>query len=202
MRLLLFLAFSHLIRLLTYWLVFIGMHFSFKIRHSIAYLWHFSCSWLKNSQHRGSFPPLFEDSFGDNDTFYSYENAKYAQKYRTWYKVGRVMRKGPGRHDTWFRVICIWNNLLRTTAVLGFSFKRRFLRFQLLFPDFYHFHHVVWRMKWAKTLKSKNGQNMSSGPFSHDAAYVRIGSSYPSSLPTPQWREYKDGLTGLFNTPT
>ena len=57
-------------------------------------------------------------------------------------------------------------------AVNGFSFKERFLRFQLLFLDFYHFHHVIWRMKWAKKLKTKNGQNMSSGPFSHDVAQV------------------------------
>ena len=52
------------------------------------------------------------------------------------------------------------------------TFKERFLRFQLLFPDFYHFHHVIWGMKWAKKLKTKNGQNMSSGPFSHDAAQM------------------------------
>ena len=52
------------------------------------------------------------------------------------------------------------------------TFKERFLRFQLLFPDFYHFHHVIWGMKWAKKLKTKNGQNMSSGPFSHDAAQL------------------------------
>ena len=75
------------------------------------------------------------------------------------------MRKGLGRHDTWFRVICIWNHLLRMAAVIGFSFKEWFLRFQLLFPDFYHFHHVIWRMKRAKTLQTKNGQNMSSRPF-------------------------------------
>ena len=58
------------------------------------------------------------------------------------------------------------------TAVIGFSFKERFLRFQLLFPDFYHFHHVIWRMKCAKKLKTKNGQNMASGPFSPDAAHI------------------------------
>ena len=57
-------------------------------------------------------------------------------------------------------------------AIIGFSFKERLLLFQLLFPDFYHFHHVIWRMKWAKTLKRKNGQNMSSGPFLHDAAQM------------------------------
>ena len=58
-------------------------------------------------------------------------------------------------------------------AVIGFSFKERFLRFQLLFPDFYPLHHI-WRMKWAKKLKTKNGQNMSSGPFSHDAAHIAV----------------------------
>ena len=42
----------------------------------------------------------------------------------------------------------------------------------LLLPDFYHFHHVIWGMKWAKKLKTKNGQNMSSGPFSHAAAHI------------------------------
>ena len=51
------------------------------------------------------------------------------------------------------------------------TFKERLLRFQLLFPDFYHFHHVIWGMKWAKKLKTKNGQNMSSGPFSHNVAH-------------------------------
>ena len=56
----------------------------------------------------------------------------------------------------------------------GFSFKERFLRIQLYFPDFYHFHHFVWRMKWTKKSKTKNGQNMSSGPFSHDAAHIYI----------------------------
>ena len=52
------------------------------------------------------------------------------------------------------------------------TFKERFLLFQLLFPDFYHFHHVIGEMKWAKKLKTKNGQNMSSGPFLNDAARV------------------------------
>ena len=77
------------------------------------------------------------------------------------------------RHDTWFRVIWIRNHLLKMAAVIGFSFKERSLRFQLLFPDFYHFHHVIWRMKWAKKLKTKNGQNMLSGPFSHDATHMK-----------------------------
>ena len=84
------------------------------------------------------------------------------------------MRKGPGRRDTWFRVICMWNLLLKVAAVIGFSFKERFLRFQLLFPDFYHFHHVIWRMELAKKLKTKNGQNMSSGPFSRYADQFTI----------------------------
>ena len=88
--------------------------------------------------------------------------------------MGRVMRKGSGRHDMWFWVICIWNHLLKMAAVIGFSFKERFSSFQLLFPDFYHFHHVIWGMKWAKKLKTKNGQNMSSRPFSHDAAHMLI----------------------------
>ena len=48
---------------------------------------------------------------------------------------------------------------------IRFSFKERFLRFQLIFPDFYHFHHVIWGIKWAKKLKPKNGQNKSSGPL-------------------------------------
>ena len=90
------------------------------------------------------------------------------------YDMGHLMRKGPGRHDMWFRVICIWNHLLKMVAVIGFSFKERFLRCQLLFPDCYHFHHVIWGMKWAKKLKTKNGQNMSSGPFSHDGARILL----------------------------
>ena len=63
-------------------------------------------------------------------------------------------------------------------AVIGFSFKEQFLLFHLLFPDFYHFHHVIGRMKWAKTPKSTNGQNMSSGPFSHDAAHFGPTTDY------------------------
>ena len=98
------------------------------------------------------------------------DTARFVRNYQ--YKMGRVMRKGPGRHDTWFRVICIWNHLLKMAAVIGFSFKERFLRFQLLFPDFYHFHQVIWGMKWSKKLKPKNGQNMSSGPYSRDAAQI------------------------------
>ena len=96
--------------------------------------------------------------------------------------LGHVMRKGPGRHEKWFRVICIWNHLLRMAAVIGFSFKGRFLRFHFLFPDFYHFHHVIWRMKWAKTLQTRNGQNMSSGPFSHDAAHLVISEHTRTSV--------------------
>ena len=37
------------------------------------------------------------------------------------------------------------------------TFKERFLRFRLSFLDFYHFHHVIWEMKWAKKPKTKNG---------------------------------------------
>ena len=59
------------------------------------------------------------------------------------------------------------------------TFKERFLRFQLSFQDFYHFHHVIWGMKWAKKIKTKNGQNMSSGPFSHDAAiYIPLQAQF------------------------
>ena len=91
--------------------------------------------------------------------------------------MGRVMRKGPGRHDMWFRVICSWNHLSAKNGIssIGFSLKERFLWFQLLFLDFYHFHHVIWRIMWAKKLKTKNGQNMSSGPFSHDAVLMVFG---------------------------
>ena len=52
------------------------------------------------------------------------------------------------------------------------TFKEQFLRFQLLFPNFYHFHHVIWGMKWAKKLKTKNGENMSSGLFLLDTAQL------------------------------
>ena len=50
-------------------------------------------------------------------------------------------------------------------TVTGLSFKERFLAFKLLFPEFYHLHHVNWRMKWAKKLKTKNGQICCLGPF-------------------------------------
>ena len=40
----------------------------------------------------------------------------------------------------------------------------------IVIPDFCHFHHVIWGRKWAKKLKTKNVENMSSGSFSHDAA--------------------------------
>ena len=65
---------------------------------------------------------------------------------------------------------------------IGFSFKERFLRLPLLIQDFYHFHHVIWGMKWAKKLKIKNGQNMSSGPFSHDSAHIIMQMQYTKSL--------------------
>ena len=94
--------------------------------------------------------------------------------------MGRVMRNGPGRHDTWFRVICIWNLRQDGGSLTVRTFKERFLRFQLLFPDFYHFHHVIWGMKWAKKLKTKNGQNMSSGPSSHDAAHITYAHEFQS----------------------
>ena len=58
------------------------------------------------------------------------------------------------------------------------TFNEEFLRFQLSFPDFYHFHRFIWGVKWAKKLKTKNGQNMSSGPFSHDAAHMSVGCFY------------------------
>ena len=32
--------------------------------------------------------------------------------------MGHVMRKGPRRHDTWFRVICIFNHLLKMVGVI------------------------------------------------------------------------------------
>ena len=57
-------------------------------------------------------------------------------------------------------------------AVIGFLLKERFLRFQFLFLDFYRFHNLIWRMKWAEKLKTKNRQNISSGPFSHNAAQI------------------------------
>jgi len=58
------------------------------------------------------------------------------------------------------------------TNIQSKAMLERFLRSQLLFPDFYHFHHVIWKMKCAKKLKTENGQkfNMSSWPFLHDAA--------------------------------
>ena len=81
------------------------------------------------------------------------------------YNVGRVIRKGRGRHDTWFRVICIWNHLLKMAAVIGFSFKERFLRFQLLFPDFYP--SIILFGEWSgqKSLKLKMDKICRPGPF-------------------------------------
>ena len=90
------------------------------------------------------------------------------------------MRKGPRRHDTWFRVICIWNLRQNGGNLRVHAFKERFLRFQLLFPDFYH---LSDKIKWAKKLKTKNGQNMSSGPFSHDTVHLLKSSKISSK----QW---------------
>ena len=83
-------------------------------------------------------------------------------------------------------------------AVIGFSFKERFLRFQLLFPDFYHFHHVVRGMKGAKKIKTKNGQNMSSGPFSHDAAHLTLRRSIVR-IPSRQWPISASAFQGLLD---
>ena len=84
-------------------------------------------------------------------------------------------------------------------AVIGFSFKERFLRFRLLFPDFYHLHHFIWGMKLAKKLKTKNGQNMSSGPFSHDAAHIsNERKSVSSDIQTPRSGLKKRGAGEFF----
>ena len=100
--------------------------------------------------------------------------------------------KGLDDMTMWFRVIGTWNHLLKMVVVIGFSFKERFLWFQLFFLDFYHIHLVIWGMKWAKKLKTENGQNMSSGPFSHDAAhfttaYMALKQYFPlfSLIPLP-----------------
>ena len=56
--------------------------------------------------------------------------------------------------------------MLKMAAVIGFSFKERFLRFRLLCPDFYHFHHVIWGIKLAKkSLKLKMDKICRAGPF-------------------------------------
>ena len=75
-------------------------------------------------------------------------------------------------NESWYS-IC-YSRYTAIEQLIGFSFKERFLRFQLLFLDFYYFHHVIWRTKWAKKLETKNGQNMSSGPFSHDAVHLTL----------------------------
>ena len=73
------------------------------------------------------------------------------------------MLYGP-RHAKWSRMIFeqfVFEKQIQDGGSLTVrTFKERFLRFQLLFPDFYHFHHVIWGMKWAKKLKTKTGQNM------------------------------------------
>ena len=111
--------------------------------------------------------------------------------------MGRVMRKGTGRHDTCFRVICIWNLRQDGGSLMVGTFKEPFLRFQLLFPDFYHFHHVIWGMKWAKKLKTKNGQNMSSGPFSHDAAHIAYGIESSGSVVVRTLASQQSGLGSI-----
>ena len=90
---------------------------------------------------------------------------------KNWHESFKPITKGSNRNH----VITFDSHLktaLKMAAVIAFSFKERFLRFQLLFSDFYHLHHVIWGMKRAKKPKTKNGQNKSSGPFSHDTAHM------------------------------
>ena len=57
---------------------------------------------------------------------------------------------------------------------MGSHSRSDFYGFNCYFREFYHFHHVIWRMKCAKKLQTKNGQNMSSGPFGYDAAHLSL----------------------------
>ena len=149
------------------WPLFLQIVWWTSLLSSFQYQWQISLS---------SWSP--ELSFDENKqtkketTKWKNLDSQCGERKQVSYNMGRVMRKGPGRHDTWFRVICIWNLRQDGGSLMVRTFKERFLRFQLLFPDFYHFHHVIWGMKWAKKLKTKNGQNMLSGPFSHDAAHI------------------------------
>ena len=81
-------------------------------------------------------------------------------------KLSRIMRKGPGRHDTWFRIICIWNHLLKLAAVVGLSFNGRFLRFQLFFFRTF-ITSIMLLGEWSgqKNLKLKRDKICRSGPF-------------------------------------
>ena len=65
------------------------------------------------------------------------------------FDIGCVMQKGPGRHDTWFRVICI----LKSSAKNGGS------NWVLIQGAIFTVSIVISRL-------------LSSGPFSHDAAHI------------------------------
>ena len=67
--------------------------------------------------------------------------------------LGRVMRKGPGRHDKWFRVICIWNHLVKMAAITGF--KEYFYGFNCYFQTFITSIMLFRRWSGQKSFKLK-----------------------------------------------
>ena len=84
-------------------------------------------------------------------------------------QMTRVMRKGPGRHDTWFRVICIWNlrqNKSKMAEALRYVHSR---------SDFYGFNcyfrtlitSIMLFGEWSgqKCLKLKMDKICRPGPF-------------------------------------
>ena len=85
-------------------------------------------------------------------------------------EVGCVMRKGPGRYDTWFRVICIWNlrqNKSKIAEALWYVHSR---------SDFYDFNYCYFQTfiasitlfgEWSgqKCLKLKMDKICRPGPF-------------------------------------
>ena len=80
--------------------------------------------------------------------------------------MGRVMQKGPGQHDMWFRVICIWNLRQNGGSLMVRTFKERFLQFQ-----YYYFRTFITSImlfgEWSgqKSLKLKMDKICRPGPF-------------------------------------
>ena len=94
------------------------------------------------------------------------------------FDMGRVMRKGPGRHDKWSRVIGIWNlrqNKSKMAEALRYIHSRSdFYGFNCYFRTFITSITLFGEWSGQKSLKLKMDKICRPGPFLHDAAHIFV----------------------------
>ena len=79
--------------------------------------------------------------------------------------MGRVMGKGPRRHDTWFQVIWIWNHLLKMEAVIGSHLRSDSYSFNCYFQTCITSIMLFGEWSGQKSLKLKVDKICHPGPF-------------------------------------